>query len=498
MALMLHDTLSGEKRPFRTIERGKAQIYVCGPTVYDYAHVGHARCYVTYDVFIRHLRESGLQVNYVRNITDVEDKIVKRAAENGETPAELSTRVAGFYREDFDRLGNLVPDVEPKVSDHIPEIRALIGKLIERGAAYASQGDVYFRVSAYPGYGKLSHRKIADLEFGASGRTVGEEDARKEHPADFALWKGAETHEQGWPSPWGFGRPGWHIECSAMAMRYLGETFDLHAGGLDLVFPHHENEIAQSEAATGKPYCNHWMHNGFIEANKEKMSKSLGNFFTAREVFLHAEPEAMRYFALSVHYRSPLNFDWTIDDAGKVIGFPQVEDAERRVEYIYNTRVRLSTIPQERVIDIASEIAPEITELRTRLLAALDDDFNVPVALGVAYDFLKAANELADRASRKKGTVYRGAIRAAETGFSHLARILGLGAHDPVAFLARIRARRIAKKGLTEADVDAKIAGRIAARQAKDFAKADAIRDELLAIGVELMDGNAETTWRVA
>ncbi|MBK8171355.1 MAG: cysteine--tRNA ligase [Sandaracinaceae bacterium] len=497
MAFALYDSLTAQKRLFTTQTPGHAKLYVCGMTVYDYAHVGHARCYTIYDVLVRHLRESGMKVTYVRNITDVEDKIVARAKKNGETSLALSQRFTAMFHEDMERLHNLPADIEPRVSEHIPDIQALVQRLIDKGAAYESAGDVYFRVKAFPGYGKLSHRKLDNLEYGASGRTTDDEESRKEHPADFALWKKSDEPNDSWPSAFGRGRPGWHIECSAMAMKHLGETFDLHAGGLDLVFPHHENEIAQSEAATGKPYANHWMHNGFIETNKEKMSKSLGNFFTAREVFNYVEPEAVRYFVMSVHYRSPLNFDWTLDAENKVSGFPQLEDAERRVEYIYTTRERLLAIPSERVVDTIGKTPEAIQKLKTSLQSALDDDLNMPIALGAVSDFLREVNELVDGASRKKGNVAGSVLVAAKDGFATIGRLLGLGTEDPSALLLRIRARRIKARGFTEEAVEAKIQERIAARNSKDFALADAVRAELSAMGVELMDSPTGTTWRI-
>ena len=351
MAIAFYDTLSGEKRPFEPREPGKAKVYVCGPTVYDYAHLGHVRCYTVFDVLVRHLRRRGHEVTYVRNFTDVDDKILKRAAEKGEEPLALSKRFTEAFLEDMARLNVLEADVQPKVSEHIAEIIDLIRRLIANGHAYASNGDVYFDVESYEAYGKLSHRKLEDLAAGASGRTDTEETSRKKHPADFALWKGAEDGGPlAWDSPWGSGRPGWHIECSAMSMKHLGESFDIHGGGLDLTFPHHENEIAQSEAATKKTYSGLWIHNGFVEVGKEKMSKSLGNFFTARQLMERVEAEALRWFVLTVGYRSPLNFDWDQDDEGNILGFPSLEEAERRVEYIYRTRVRVAGIPEARVI----------------------------------------------------------------------------------------------------------------------------------------------------
>ncbi|HMI92407.1 MAG TPA: DALR domain-containing protein, partial [Polyangiales bacterium] len=363
------------------------------------------------------------------------------------------------------------------------------------GVAYASDGDVYFSVEAFPAYGKLSHRKQQDLSYGASGRLDDEERKRKRHPADFALWKGCDTSDVGWESPWGHGRPGWHIECSAMSMRYLGESFDVHGGGLDLVFPHHENEIAQSEAISGKPLSRMWVHHGFIETSKEKMSKSLGNFLTARDCFAFAEPEALRYLVLTVHYRAPLALEWGRDDAGAVIACAQLDDAERRVEYLYRTRARLRSIGPERLVE-GGEVPEAIGELQAKLRAALDEDLNMPIALAVLADFLKHVNDLSERA-KGKSKISRDAYSAALAGFETIGAQLGLGEDDPVALLARVRARRSARLSVREEEIEQKIDARVQARKAKDFARADAIRDEIAALGIELMDGPEGTTWRI-
>ncbi len=496
MSLSLYDTLTQRKAPFVTEEPGHARIYVCGPTVYDFPHVGHARCYIIYDVLVRHLRASGMKVTYARNITDVDDKILARSKENGEDPSALSRRFTEAFWQDMAALGNRSPDLEPKVSDHLPQIFEIIGTLIQKDAAYAVAGDVYYSVESFAGYGKLSHRTVDALLEGGSGR-VGDEEARKKRaPADFALWKGAKETEWGWMSPWGYGRPGWHIECSAMAKAHLGETLDLHGGGLDLVFPHHENEIAQSEAASGKPLARHWMHNGFVEVDKTKMSKSLGNFFTAREIFAKYEPEALRYAMLTVHYRSPLHFDFELDAESKPSRFPLFDDAERRVEYVYTTRERLLSIDPSRIVD-GGEVPTALTTFAKDLSGALDDDLNMPVALAHASEMLKQVNELVETTRRKKGTVARAAVAAAESALAALGTALGIGEQEPTAFLERVRARRVRAKGLTEADIDAKIDARKAARDAKDFARADEVRAELVALGVELMDGPKGTTWRM-
>jgi len=497
MSIAFFDTLTGQRAPFEPQEPGKAKVYVCGPTVYDFAHLGHVRCYTVFDVLVRHLRDRGIEVTYVRNITDVDDKILARAKERGEEPLALSRRFTEAFFEDMARLGVARADVEPKVSDHIGEILALIERLIGSGHAYAADGDVYFDVASFPDYGKLSHRKLADLAAGASGRTGADETQRKRNAADFALWKRVASDDAfGWESPWGRGRPGWHIECSAMSMKHLGETFDLHGGGLDLVFPHHENEIAQSEAATGQPFSRLWVHNGFVEVAKEKMSKSLGNFFTARELMERVEPEALRWFVLTVGYRSPLNFDWEQDDAGQVVGFPSLEEAERRVEYLYRTRVRLAGLPEARLVPEA-ELPEVIARYPEALSAALDDDLDLPEALALTAGFLSAANEVVDLALRKKGKAGRNVLAAIDRGYEKMAAVLGVGGDDPDALLRRIRGRRIRHKGLTEADVDAKLAARTEARAAKDFARADAIRDELAALDVEVMDSPSGSTWRV-
>ncbi len=496
MTITLYDTLTAKKQPFATATPGKANLYVCGPTVYDRAHVGHARCYVVYDVLVRHLRARGLDVKYVRNITDVDDKIVNRAKETGEEPPALAARFAALFHEDMRALGNLDPDVEPKVSEHIPEILAFIEALIEKGHAYAVDHDVYFHVPSFPGYGKLSHRPAEALEEGASGRISDEESRRKRHPADFALWKGQPEGEWGWPSPWGKGRPGWHIECSAMSCKHCGTTLDLHGGGLDLVFPHHENEIAQSEARNGALFSRHWMHNGFVEVDKEKMSKSLGNFFTARQLFDRYAPESMRYAMLTVHYRSPLNFDVTLGEGGEVLGFPLFDESERRLEYLYETRVRLASIDPARIVP-EGPVPEPIAAFEAELGKALDDDLNMPRALATLSEMLKSVNEVVEQSRRKKGKAPRAAIDAAHAAFDVARRELGLGEAEPAAFLGALRQKRCRARGITEADVEAKIRARDEARDAKDFARADALRDELVAMGVELMDGPSGTSWRI-
>ncbi len=498
MNVRLYNTLTGQKEPFEPAEPDHARVYVCGPTVYDYAHLGHARCYVVYDVLVRHLRAIGMKVTYVRNVTDIDDKILKRAAETGTEPTALAARFADAYSEDMHRLGNLDPDVEPRVSTHLEDIFALVQRLVDGGHAYVSDGDVYFSVESFSDYGKLSHRDLTQMKLGASERLDEAKAARKRHPADFALWKKSEEGAWGWESPWGRGRPGWHIECSAMSMKHLGDTLDLHGGGLDLVFPHHENEIAQSEAATGKPFARCWMHNGFVEVDKEKMSKSLGNFFTARDLFDRVEPEAIRYFMMTVHYRAPLNLDWTLDDAGNVTGFPQFEEAERRLAYLYKTKQRLDGLPPKRVVDGDGAIPQEIAGFAEALRESLDDDLNMPVALAKLADFLKAVNELCDKTMMKKGKAARSSVEQAQAGFRALEAELGVGAEAADAILLRIRDRGAKARGLSAAGIEQHITDRTEARKSKDFAEADRIRDELAAQGVELLDGPEGTGWTIA
>jgi cysteinyl-tRNA synthetase len=498
MALELYDTLQEKVIPFTLSEPGKAKIYVCGPTTYDDAHIGHARPCIVYDVLVRYLRSQGIEVTYVRNVTDIDDKIIRRAAESHETPTELAERMFESYSRDMERLGNLTPDSQPKVSEHLDEIRQLIAELVERGYAYASAGDVYFEVSKYPAYGRLSHRNLQDLEAGASERVDDAEQQRKRHAADFALWKGAKPGEPSWASPWGPGRPGWHIECSAMSMKELGPTLDLHGGGLDLVFPHHENEIAQSECATGCVYSRHWMHNGFVQVNREKMSKSLGNFFRLREAFDKVEPEAVRYSLLAVQYRTPYQLEVELDDAGHLVSFPQFKDAENRLVYLYETKRRLGDVSDTQVDETGTDdAASEISAFSASLTSALDSDLNTAVALGHVAALLKAINELLDRLKVKKSKLSRLSLGSADAALRLVSDVLGLGHETPAPFLCRVRDRRAAEKGILPAWVEEQLVARKLARDAKDFAGADAVRAALIAMGVEILDSPSGTTWRL-
>ena len=480
MAIHLHDTLTGGKRELVPLEPGKIRFYACGPTVYDFSHVGHARSYVVWDVVVRHLRARGYQVTYVRNYTDVDDKIIRRAAERGEDPIALSARFAQAYDEDMDALGNLRPDVAPKVSEHVPQIVAMIETLIAKGFAYpAGNGDVYYAVRKFPDYGRLAKRNLDDL---LSGARVDPGEAKRD-PLDFALWKAAKPGEPSWPSPWGAGRPGWHIECSAMTLAHLGAPIDLHGGGKDLVFPHHTNEIAQSVAAVGdgrtaESFSRYWMHHGFVEIDSEKMSKSLGNFFTIRDVLEKFDAEAMRLFLLGTQYRNPINYSDAI-----------LAEAERRLGYLYETLERVDRLGD-------GSPAGRGGELLERALAALDDDFSTPQVLGILAEAFTEANALADRRGRKSPDD-RAALAAFARDVRDAGRVLGLLQRRPAEALLAIRARAAARRGIDPAAVEAKIAERAEARKARDFARGDAIRDELLAGGVALMDGPQGTTWKV-
>lgn len=456
--LKIYNSLAREKQEFVPIVAGKASMYVCGMTVYDYCHLGHARVMVVFDMVSRWLRASGLGVTYVRNITDIDDKIIKRAQENGETIGELTARFIQAMHEDAAQLGVLPPDAEPLATRHIEQMLQMIGALVEKGHAYrADNGDVFYAVNSFPGYGKLSGKSLEDLR---AGERV-EVDTHKRDPMDFVLWKSAKPGEPSWDSHWGPGRPGWHIECSAMGAHILGKHFDIHGGGQDLQFPHHENEIAQSEGAHGCTFVNYWMHNGFVRVDDEKMSKSLGNFFTIREVLKKYDAEVVRFFILRAHYRSPLNYsDQHLDDAKHAL-------------------TRLYTAL--RGIDAEAEEIDWNQPAATRFQAAMDDDFNTPEAMAVLFDLANVVNK-----SRSMETASQ---------LKSLASVLGILQRDPEAFLQH---GQPAADGYTPDHIEQLIAQRLEARKSKNFAEADRIRKELLDGGIVLEDGPQGTIWRRA
>ena len=459
--IRIYNTLTQQKETFKPIEPGKVSMYVCGMTVYDYCHLGHARVLVAFDVVTRYLRHCGYDVHYVRNITDIDDKILRRAAENGEVYTDLTERMIQAMHEDEARLGVIPPTEEPRATAYIGDIIAMIEKLVAGGHAYAADnGDVYFAVDSFSDYGKLSKKKLEDL---LAGARVDVQDAKRS-PADFALWKAAKPGEVSWTSPWGEGRPGWHIECSAMSTCCLGDTFDIHGGGPDLLFPHHENEIAQSECATGHTFANTWMHAGAIRVNKEKMSKSLGNFFTIREILESYPAEVVRYFLVSSHYRSQV--DYSEDN---------LAEAGRTLTKLYHALRGLEPA--------ASEDVPE-TEHDRRFAEAMDDDFNSAGAIAVLHSVANDINHY-----RRDGKLDEAARSAAV--LIRLGGILGLLQQDPEEFF-----QGDAGGELSSEQIEAMIQARADARKARDFAEADRIRDELAEKGVILDDSRTGTTWR--
>jgi cysteinyl-tRNA synthetase len=504
-----YNTLTRTTEDLVTERPGEARVYVCGVTPYDYAHTGNARSAIVFDVLVRHLRARGYQVTHVRNITDVDDKILDRARQNGEDPLALSARMAAIYQGDMRDLGCVAPTHEPKVSEYIPEIIELVQKIIANGHAYeavmpSGARDVYFAVRSFAGYGKLSRRNLDELEAGAR---VSRDDDNKRDPLDFALWKGCTESVWGWPSPWGKGRPGWHIECSAMSSKLLGHGFDIHAGGMDLVFPHHENEIAQNEAACPGcgPVARLWLHNGFLNMNKEKMSKSLGNIVKPRDVYRRNDPEALRYALLTAHYRGPLCFDIDKTDDGEPT-FPGVDEAERRVDYLYGTMERLAAYTELGDVDLKikdlASFRSTIGAAYEKILAALDDDLNIPVALAELGELAKAANDLCDLLTKRKkdATLLREGsklARAAREALVASTSVLGLLGTPAGVYRERTRARRLAARRLSAETIEEKLRQRAEARQNRDFARGDALRSELTALGVDVADSPEGSSWSV-
>ncbi|HJL14556.1 MAG TPA: cysteine--tRNA ligase [Sandaracinaceae bacterium LLY-WYZ-13_1] len=483
----LYNTLSREVEDFAPQQEGEVKLYVCGMTVYDHSHVGHARAMVTFDMVTRYLRHRGWDVVFVRNYTDVDDKIIARAEETGEEPLALAQRYIDSFEEDMRELGLSSPTHEPRVSECIDDILGLIQKLVDQDYAYPNEGSVWFDVAKFPGYGKLSGQRVDEVR---SAETM----PGKRSPQDFALWKAAKPGEPQWDSPWGPGRPGWHIECSAMAYKHLGEELDIHGGGLDLVFPHHENEIAQSECAHGHhPYARYWMHNGMLTmAGGQKMGKSLGNVFGIAEALKLFPAEALRIYYLQVHYRSPL--PWSLD---------ALPDALALLARLYEAREVAGQMRGEEDPKVVAEQlgkdAIRVLELsesfEARLHAAMDDDFNTAKALGYAFELARAVNRLANhkKARKRGGPIAKKAIAA----FDVVSEALGLLAMDPAAFVDEVKDKRLPALGLTRGQVEAKLEARSEARQAKDWAKADALRDELEGAGIQVMDRPDGVEWRI-
>ncbi|XP_061340997.1 cysteine--tRNA ligase, chloroplastic/mitochondrial isoform X1 [Gastrolobium bilobum] len=482
----LHNTMSKRKELFKPKVESKVGMYVCGVTAYDLSHIGHARVYVNFDLLYRYFKHLGFEVCYVRNFTDVDDKIIARAKELGEDPISLSRRYCEEFCHDMVTLNCLPPSVEPKVSEHMPQIIDMIDKILNNGYAYVVDGDVYFNVENFPEYGKLSSRELEDNRAGERVAV----DSRKKNPADFALWKSSKPGEPFWESPWGPGRPGWHIECSAMSAAYLGYSFDIHGGGIDLVFPHHENEIAQSCAACKKSDISLWMHNGFVTIDSLKMSKSLGNFFTIRQVVDIYHPLALRYFLMGAHYRSPINYSHI-----------QLESASDRIFYIYETLHECESFLNQHDQTVRKDSIPPdtlsiINNFHDVFFTSMSDDLHTPVALAGLSDPLKSINDLLHTRKGRKQQFRMESLAALEKSIRDVLTVLGLMPASYSEVLQQLREKALKRANLTEAEVLQKIEERAAARIQKEYAKSDAIRKDLAAIGITLMDSPNGTTWR--
>jgi cysteinyl-tRNA synthetase len=492
MTLRIHDTRAGRKVAFEALVPGKVGIYSCGITVYDLCHVGHARMMVAFDVIVRHLRASGYAVRFVRNVTDVDDKIIRRAEAERRSAADVARDYTERMEADLRALDVRPADVEPRATEHIAEVIDIIRRLEERGLAYPAAGDVYYAVAGFLRYGQLSGQSTEDLRSGARIE-VGEQ---KHSPLDFALWKAAKPGEPFWESPWGPGRPGWHIECSAMAHRYLGEPFDIHGGGADLIFPHHENEIAQSEGAFGdRHFARHWLHSGMVNFAGEKMSKSLGNVVTIRAIAQVHDLEALRLLFLGVHYRSPVGFEIAHDASGRP-EYPDLEEAEKRLDYFYTTLEKLAAAAPTAADEGGAVVAPA-DEILSSFQEAMDDDFNTAAAIGHLSDAFLLANRLLDEPRGVAKDVRRRTLSRLRRDLRKCGETLGIFQREPSAFLAARRERLCARRGIDAGRIEGLVKERTAARASKDFGRADEIRKSLREEAIELMDSPTGTTWRV-
>lgn len=492
MPLRVYNTLTSEKEVFVPLQTGKAGMYVCGVTVYDYCHIGHARANVVFDVIYRYLKYSGYEVTYVRNYTDIDDKIIRRANQEGVDYRTIADRYIEAFDEDMARLGLAKPTIEPKATDHIGGIVAIIETLVAKGHAYESGGDVYFAVETYPEYLKLSGRNLEEMQAGARVE-VGE---KKKNAMDFALWKSSKPGEPWWESPWGKGRPGWHIECSAMSMEFLGKTFDFHGGGKDLIFPHHENEIAQSEAANGCCFVRYWLHNGFVNINSEKMSKSLGNFFTIRDVLKSYDAETLRFFILSAHYRSPIDFsDQNLNEAQS--GLERMYSCLAAMDEILLAPEKPDTISDSsRLSPVGQELFEKKEHFISRFREAMDDDFNTALSLGVLFEIVRGTNRF--MAETKVFGVQEKALLAAIAGlFLEAGNVLGIFGSKPAEWLDRIKSARAGQIRISPEEIETLIVERAEARKNRNFSRGDEIRDMLLEQGIQLLDSAQGTTWKV-
>ena len=486
MKIIIYDTKSGRKTPLEPITPGQIKLYVCGITAYDYCHIGHARSALVFDMIVRYLRYRGLDVTFVRNFTDIDDKIIKRAQEQNTSPEELAERFIVKFHEDMDLLGVIRADQEPRATEHIPSIIKIIEELIAKGLAYPSGNDVYFAVDKFPNYGALSGRSLDDMVAGAR-ISVNE---NKTNPMDFALWKGSKPGEPTWDSPWGQGRPGWHIECSAMSRELLGNTFDIHGGGKDLIFPHHENEIAQSEGASGEPFAKYWIHHGFVTMKDEKMSKSLGNFLTIREVLEQFDPEVLRLFVFSTHYRTPLDYS-----------VATLQDAALGLDRLYGCLAALSGLSETgsenaKVVASPKEVQ-KIQTLADRFHKAMDNDFNTAQGLGHIFDAVKTLNRIVQTVPPCPADSDLALLREGAETIRMLTGSMGLLSEDPTIYIEAKQKKVLDELDIDAADIDKLIEERNAARNEKNWARADEIRDQLLASRIELKDGPSGTTWQV-
>ncbi len=485
MSLRLYNTLSAEKELFVPRVPGKVGMYVCGVTVYDFCHIGHARAGIVFDMIYRYLRFSGYDVCYVRNYTDIDDKIINRANNEGCDYRTIADRYIATFDDDMDRLGMLRPTVEPKATDHINDIIDIISRLIENGHAYTVEGDVYFSVETFADYLKLSKRNLDDMLAGARVDL----DERKHNPMDFALWKATKPGEPWWESPWGKGRPGWHIECSAMSMRFLGPSFDIHGGGKDLIFPHHENEIAQSEGANGCQFVKYWLHNGFVNINSEKMSKSLGNFFTIREVLEIFDPETIRFFVLQAHYRSPLDYsDQNLKESQA--GLTRIYEALALLDEA------LSAVPSsEAPIPSSAELTEKAAGLLARFKEAMDDDFNTAQGLGILFDSIRTLNRAISEGAGKS-SASRPALEQFKNSCDEIGNLLGLFQTKPAEWLAAREAEKAVRLEISSDEIEKLITERTEARKNRNFKRSDEIRDFLLSKDIQLIDAADGTIWK--
>jgi cysteinyl-tRNA synthetase len=488
MPQKIFNTKTRQKETLQPIKEGVIGMYVCGITAYDVCHVGHARAAVVFDVIFRHLKSHGYDVTYVKNFTDIDDKIIDRANKEGIGIAQIAERYIQLHDEDMAALNVLTPTVTPKATEHMADMIALISTLENKGIAYAVDGDVFFAVNNFPAYGGLSGRHLDDMMAGAR---VDIND-KKRNPLDFVLWKKSKEGEPFWESPWGKGRPGWHIECSAMSRRYLGETFDIHGGGEDLVFPHHENEIAQSQAATGKPLANYWMHNGFVKINAEKMSKSLGNIFPVRDIIKQYHPEALRLFMLQSHYRSPVDYS----DASLKEARTALIRCYTALQLMKETRAGLAQ-GEEKVLPAKQEYVNKLNDLKDKFDAALDDDFNTAQALGYVFDAARLINNVTTAEKKMPLPAKRVILETAADVFKHFGSVLGVFQSDPDIFFHADRYIEVGKRGLDVSQIEALMLARQKAREEKDWSRADEIRQELALQNITLKDSASQTTWSI-